>query len=255
MRGAWDIISSSIRNEVFTMRIKAKKLARPMCSAVIVAAGSSTRMGEDKIFMTVGEKTVIERSMSAFERSECIDEIVVVTRTDAIPRIAEIARDAGITKLKSIVTGGADRTASSHAGACECSANTGLIAIHDAARPLVTPEIIERAVNAAMQRGAAAPAIHVKDTVRQARGGRVLRTLERDELFLMQTPQVFRADLIRAALDEAVRLKLSLTDDCAAVMLLDAEVFLVDGSEENLKLTTPADVYTAEAILESRGEY
>ena len=136
----------------------------------------------------------------------------------------------------------------------ECSQHAGLIAIHDAARPLVTQEIIENAVRAAQQRGAAAPAIHVKDTVRQARGGRVLRTLERDELYLMQTPQVFRADLIRAALADAARLKISLTDDCAAVMLLDAEVFLTEGSEENLKLTTPSDVYAAEAILAERGE-
>ena len=118
----------------------------------------------------------------------------------------------------------------------------------------MTQAIIERAVRAAQQRGAAAPAIHVKDTVRQARGGRVLRTLERDELYLMQTPQVFRADLIRAALADAAKLNLTLTDDCAAVMLMDAEVFLTEGSEENLKLTTPADLYAAEAILEGRGE-
>lgn len=81
-----------------------------------------------------------------------------------------------------------------------------------------------------------------------------MRTLERDELYLMQTPQVFRAGLIRAALDDAHRLGLSLTDDCAAVMLMDADVFLVEGSEENLKLTTPADIYAAEAILDRRGE-
>ena len=116
----------------------------------------------------------------------------------------------------------------------------------------MTEEVIARAVLAAAERGAAAPAIKVKDTVRQARGGRVLRTLERDELFLMQTPQVFRAGLIRPALEDAARLGLELTDDCAAVMLMDAEVFLVEGSEENMKLTTPADIYAAEAILEAR---
>lgn len=227
---------------------------RPYTSAVIVAAGTSSRMGEDKLFMELGGGPVILRTLQAFEESGYIDEIVVVTQSDKIPEIAGCARQAGISKLKSIVTGGANRTASSFAGVQECSPNAGLIAIHDGARPLVTGEIIARAVTAAAQRGAAAPAIHVKDTVRQARGGRVLRTLERDELYLMQTPQVFRAGLIRSALGEAARLGLSLTDDCAAVMLLDAEVFLVEGSEENLKLTTPADVYAAEAILEKRGE-
>ena len=226
----------------------------PFTSAVIVAGGSSSRMGADKIFMDLGGRPVIERTMLAFERSEYIDEIVVVTRAEKIPETASAARSAGVTKLKCVTTGGGNRTASSYAGVSECSETAGLIAIHDAARPLVTPEIIERAVCAAAERGAAAPAIHVKDTVRQARGGRVLRTLEREELFLMQTPQVFRADLIRAALGDAARLGISLTDDCAAVMLLDAEVFLVEGSEENLKLTTPADVYAAEAILEGRGE-
>ena len=237
------------------MRNKAKNAAdRLFCSAVIVAGGSSTRMGTDKLLMELRGRPVIERTLTAFERSAYVDEIVVVTRGEIIPTVANIAREAGIRKLKSVVTGGADRTASSWAGVQECSQHAGLIAIHDAARPLVTQEIIENAVRAAQQRGAAAPAIHVKDTVRQARGGRVLRTLERDELYLMQTPQVLRADLIRAALADAARLKISLTDDCAAVMLLDAEVFLTEGSEENLKLTTPSDVYAAEAILAERGE-
>ena len=226
----------------------------PFASAVIVAAGSSSRMGSDKLLMELGGRPVIQRTLLAFERSSYIDEIVVVTQSEKIPTVAALASDAGITKLRSVVTGGADRTGSSYAGVLECSPGAGLIAIHDAARPLVTDEIISRADRAAKERGAAAPAIHVKDTVRQARGGRVLRTLEREELFLTQTPQVFRADLIRAALGDAARLGISLTDDCAAVMLLDAEVFLVEGSEENLKLTTPADVYAAEAILEGRGE-
>lgn len=228
---------------------------RPYCSAVIVAAGSSTRMGEDKMLMQLHGRPVIEHTLRAFEKSGCIDEIVVVTQGEKIPAIASIAREAGIRKLKCITEGGADRCASSWAGVQECSQHAGLIAIHDAARPLVTQEIIEQAVIAAKERGAASPAINVKDTVRQARGGRVLRTLERDELYLMQTPQVFRADLIRSALAEASRLHLALTDDCAAVMLLDAEVFLVGGSEENMKLTTPADVYAAEAILDARGDY
>lgn len=238
------------------MMKRSKKLPdRPYCAAVIVAGGSSTRMGEDKILMELHGRTVIEHTLRAFQDSDCIDEIVVATMGDKIPAIANIAREAGISKLKCVTEGGADRTASSWAGVQECSEHAGLIAIHDAARPLVTGEIIRSAVTAAMERGAASPAIHVKDTVRQARGGRVLRTLEREELYLMQTPQVFRADLIRSALSEAARLHLTLTDDCAAVMLLDAEVFLVEGSEENLKLTTPADVYAAEAILDARGVY
>lgn len=236
-------------------RKKQAEAARPFCSAVVVAAGSGTRMGADKLMMQLGGCTVIERTLVALDRSRCIDEIVVVTQSEKIPAIAALARERGIKKLKCVTEGGANRTASAWAGVQECSERAELIAIHDAARPLVTEEIIERAVTAAAERGAAAPAIHVKDTVRQARGGRVLRTLERDELYLMQTPQVFRAELIRQALGEAAKLGISLTDDCAAVMLLDAEVFLVEGSEENLKLTTPADIYAATAIIDARGEF
>lgn len=236
-------------------RKKQAEAARPFCSAVVVAAGSGTRMGADKLMMQLGGCTVIERTLAALDMSGCIDEIVVVTQSEKIPAIAALARERGIKKLKCVTEGGANRTASAWAGVQECSERAELIAIHDAARPLVTEEIIERAVTAAAERGAAAPAIHVKDTVRQARGGRVLRTLERDELYLMQTPQVFRAELIRQALGEAARLGISLTDDCAAVMLLDAEVFLVEGSEENLKLTTPADIYAAAAIIDARGEF
>lgn len=236
-------------------RKKEMKAERPYCAAVIVAAGSGTRMGEDKLMLELGGCTVIERTMLALDGCECVDEIVVVTQSAKIPTIAKLARERGVRKLKCVVEGGADRTASAWRGVCECSERAEIIAIHDGARPLVTEEIVERAVRAAAERGAAAPAIHVKDTVRQARGGRVLRTLERDELYLMQTPQAFRAELIRTALGDAARLGVSLTDDCAAVMLMDAEVFLVEGSEENLKLTTPADVFAAAAIIDARGGF
>lgn len=234
---------------------KEVKTERPYCAVVIVAAGCGTRMGGDKLMLELGGCTVIERTMLALEACKCVDELVVVTQSEKIPTIAKMARERGIEKLKCVVEGGTDRTSSAYRGVCECSEKAELIGIHDGARPLVTEDIVERTVSAAAERGAAAPAVHVKDTVRQARGGRVLRTLERDELYLMQTPQVFRAELIRAALEDAVRLGIALTDDCAAVMLMDAEVFLTEGSEENLKLTTPADVFTASAIIDARGDF
>ena len=233
-------------------RKKQTQPARPFCSAVVVAAGSGTRMGTDKLMLQLGGCTVIERTLAALDRSECIDEIVVVTQSEKIPTIAALARERGIAKLKCVTEGGADRTASAWAGVQECSEQAGLIAIHDAARPLVTEEIIERAVTAAAERGAAAPAIHVKDTVRQARGGRVLRTLERDELYLMQTPQVFLTEMIKAALTRAQQKGTKLTDDCSAVEAMGYKVTVVAGSPDNIKLTTARDLYIAEGILAER---
>ena len=233
-------------------RKKQAEAARPFCSAVVVAAGSGTRMGADKLMMQLGGCTVIERTLAALDRSGCIDEIVVVTQSEKIPAIAALARERGIKKLKCVTEGGANRTASAWAGVQECSERAELIAIHDAARPLVTEEIIELAVTAAAERGAAAPAIHVKDTVRQARGGRVLRTLERDELYLMQTPQVFQAELLKAALQSAVNAEVTLTDDCSAVERLGKEVYLTAGDPENIKITRPLDLRLAEAILAER---
>ena len=220
----------------------------PPVTAILVAAGASRRMGFDKLsYRLPGGQTVLEKSCAALAAHPAVTQLVLVAgaNADACRRIA-----AQCAKPCVVVPGGATRADSVRSGLAAAAGE--LVAIHDAARPLVTEEVIARAVLAAAERGAAAPAIKVKDTVRQARGGRVLRTLERDELFLMQTPQVFRAGLIRPALEDAARLGLELTDDCAAVMLMDAEVFLVEGSEENMKLTTPADVYAAEAILEAR---
>lgn len=224
----------------------------PSCSCVVVAAGSSERMGADKLFLDLGGVPVVAATLLALARSPYIDALVVVTRREKIPSVAELCRRFEIPKIAALITGGETRTASALAGVRECGA-AELVAIHDAARPLVTAEVIERAVLAAAETGAAAPAVPVRDTVRQARGGMVLRTLAREELFLMQTPQVFRADLIRDALEDAEHMHLALTDDCAAVMLKDAPVRLVEGSDENMKLTTPADLYAARAVWEARG--
>lgn len=228
---------------------------RPFCSCVVAAAGASERMGEDKLQMRLGSSTVLMKALEALQESPYIDEIVLVIRSELIPGTARLAGELGITKLLRLTEGGETRTLSVLQGVRLCSERAALIAVHDGARPLVTADVIERAVLCAAEYGAAAPAVRVKDTVRQARRGKVLRTLDRDELWLMQTPQVFRAALIRDALEDAARMGLSLTDDCQAVMLQNAEVRLVEGAPENIKLTTPEDIFTARAILEGRGEW
>ena len=228
---------------------------RLFCSAVITAAGSSVRMGEDKLAVDLAGLPAIARAIWAFQDSPDIDEIILVTKGEKIPDMAQLCREYGFSKVRQLTAGADNRTGSTLAGVRLCDEGADLIAIHDGGRPLVTAEVIERAVKAAAEYGAAAPAVRVKDTVRQARGGVVLKTLEREELYLMQTPQVFKAELIRKALGDAVRLGLSLSDDCEAVMLMGAQVHIVDGSDENIKLTTPADVSVARAILESGGEW
>lgn len=219
---------------------------------VVAAAGSSVRMGEDKLFCDLGGMPVIGRTLAVFEDADCVDEVIVVTRSESIPATARLCSDYMLSKVRHIVVGGENRTQSALYGLRLCDKRSKLIGIHDGARPLVTPEIIAAAVSCAVEHGAAVPAVPVKETVRQARGGVVLKTLAREEIYLMQTPQVFHAELIREALEDAVKIGLSLSDDAQAVMLMDRELRLTEGSDENIKLTTPADLSAARAIYERR---
>lgn len=233
---------------------RGKKNAQSYCTAIVVAAGSSTRMnGLDKILLTLREQPLIVHTLRALESCPTISEIIVVTREDLIVPISRLCSDHALTKVRKVVSGGATRVHSVQCGLAEVSKRTELIAIHDGARPLVTSEVIEDAIRTADRCGAAAPAIPVKDTVKRAVNGVVSETLERSELFAVQTPQVFEADLIRAAIYHAVENDLPLTDDCSAVERLGMKVVLTRGSEENIKITTPADVIVAEAILAERG--
>ncbi len=224
------------------------------CSAVLAAAGEGKRMGSDKILMPLCGLPAILYSLIAMEESEYIDEIVVVTRSERIPEIAELCKEHGISKAKKLICGGATRTESVLAGLSEIDPRASLAAVHDAARPLVTQEVIKGAVEGASKYLAAAPAVGVRDTIKRARDGVVAETPERSELFAVQTPQVFQAELIKGALTKALQSGAEYTDDCSAVEALGVEVYLTEGSEENLKLTTPLDISIAETILDLRGQ-
>lgn len=227
-----------------------KKEAGPACSAVVVAAGSSSRMGFDKVLADVGGVPVIVRCLEAFQQAPSVTEVVVVTREELVPDIARLCQDYGLDKVAKVVRGGDSRTQSARLGTLECSRRAPLIAIHDGARPFVTVQVIEDAAAQAAASGAAAPAVPVKDTVKEARDGLVERTLERERLYAVQTPQVFDADLIRAALQKALDDGVQLTDDCAAVERLGMRVALTPGDERNIKLTTPVDLLVGEALAE-----
>lgn len=230
-----------------------EKEHRIFCTAVVPAAGSSTRMGEDKLLLPLGEIPVILRSLRALEDSPYITEIILVARGERIVLLSQLCRDAALTKVTKVVVGGESRTDSVLAGLREADPRAELIAIHDGARPLVTAEIIAAAVEKAAERGAAAPAVPVKDTVKRAVDGVVTATPDRAELFAVQTPQVFEHGLILGALEKAKQDGAALTDDCAAVERIGMPVCLTEGSYENIKLTTPEDLAVAEAILERRG--
>lgn len=223
------------------------------CSAVIVAAGRASRMeGVDKILCPMGGRPLLAYTLAPFQSSDLVDEIVIVTREDLMVAIGDLCRREGFSKVRRVVKGGESRTESVLAGLRAADPEAALLAIHDGARPFVTREVIETAIEAARQCSAAAPAIPVKDTIKRAKDGVIQETPDRDELFAVQTPQVFDADLIRTAETKAMEEGASLTDDCSAVERLGFPVHLTQGSEENLKITTPADLLWADAIIAER---
>ena len=218
--------------------------------AVIAAAGSSSRMGgRDKLTEPLDGIPVILRTLAAVEAVPEIREIVVVTRED---RVEEYRRLLGqCSRLRAVVTGGSTRQESVRNGVRALSPDCTLAAIHDGARPLVTPEVFARCIEAARSCGAATAAVPVKDTIKLAdEAGRVLDTPDRSRLWAVQTPQIFDRERYLRAAEEAERRGLSCTDDCQLFEAMGWEVQLVMGDYRNLNLTTPEDVLAAGAYLE-----
>lgn len=213
-------------------------------TAVLVAAGSSTRMGFDKLSFDLGGETVLERSVRAFDECPEVDELVIVTGASGENAQRAAAR---CKKPVRLVKGGSTRAESARSGVA--AAHGRLVAVHDAARPFVSQSVIADTIAAAARCGAAAPAVPVKDTIKRARDSLVEATLERSELFAVQTPQVFQVDLIKAALVKALEDGAALTDDCGAVERLGIGVSLTQGDYCNLKITTPEDLAVAEALF------
>jgi len=231
-----------------------RNIRHNFCTAVVVAAGSSTRMGEDKLLLQVDGMSVIARSLLALEESTAVDEIILVTREDRLEEMALIARETGVKKLSKVIIGGSTRTQSALAGVSEADKRAKVICIHDAARPFVSHEIIAECVHQAVLYYAACPVIPVKDTIRVGEKGVAVMTPERERTFAVQTPQAFNADIIKAALTAAVRDGKSYSDDCAAVEAMGVKVRLTPGSEDNIKITTPLDIPLAESIAAKKRE-
>ena len=235
---------------------KLKNPVRKRCAALVAAAGSSSRMGGiNKLLQPLGGVPVLARTLQALEKSSRVDEIIVATREEDLAEIAHLCHTYGITKCTKVIRGGESRAHSVMLAALEAGTETELLAVQDGARPLVTPELIDNVIAAASRSGAAAPAIPVKDTIKRVKeDGAVAGTLERSALRAVQTPQVFQADILKAALQSVFEQGIEVTDDCSAVEKLGKAVYLIDGDEANLKITTPMDLVLAEAILRAREE-
>ncbi|MBR2895169.1 MAG: 2-C-methyl-D-erythritol 4-phosphate cytidylyltransferase [Oscillospiraceae bacterium] len=232
-----------------------EKSERPFCSVIVAAAGSSNRMGGgNKLLMDLDGIPVLARTLLAIDDAHLVDEIVVAVRESELLEMAQLCRTYGIVKPVKIVRGGENRLESVLLAAQECREDASFLAVHDGARPLADGELIDQTIRCAYRTNAAAPAVPVKDTIKIARDGVVESTPDRSTLFAVQTPQVFDAQLLRAALQSAWDDQAAVTDDCSAVERMGKAVYLTEGSYENIKITTPEDIALARTILRRREE-
>jgi 2-C-methyl-D-erythritol 4-phosphate cytidylyltransferase len=227
----------------------------PFCSAVVVAAGRSERMGgKDKIFQLLDGMPVLAHTLLALECCSSVHEIIVVTKQESLVPAGQLCKTYGISKATHIIIGGNTRVESVFSGLRSAAPNAELIAIQDGARPFITPELAAAVIQKAAVCGAAAPAIPVQDTIKTIAKDLFTGTPDRNTLVAVQTPQVFEASLIKGAIQKALEEQWPITDDCSAVERLGMQVSFVDGLAENIKITTPADLAMAEGICTWRRE-
>jgi 2-C-methyl-D-erythritol 4-phosphate cytidylyltransferase len=224
-----------------------------MFTAIIVAAGDSRRMGFDKLFATIAGRPVIAQTIRAFQRANCVDEIIVVSREDRHAEINRIVRDENLKKVRSIIPGGKHRQDSVRAGLDHLKKAATYVAVHDAARPLITAEQIELVFEQCRIHAAASLAEPISDTLKHADAGFfVTGSVDRHQLYAMQTPQVFERRLIENAYRAVYAENASVTDEVSAVERLGHKVILVPNKDLNFKITYPRDLALAEFVLTQR---
>lgn len=224
-------------------------------SAIIAAAGSGSRMKSDisKQFIMLGDIPVLAKTMLAFESATEIDEIIIVTKNADIPAVTLLREKYDISKITHIINGGNTRQESVFNGVK--SARGELILIHDGARPFITPDEINSVANALYTHKAAALGIPVTDTLKSADDDAVITgTVDRSNLYSIQTPQGFRADIIKKAHAVAAQNNISATDDCALCENLGIGIKIIEGSPTNIKITRPDDLKMSAAILGEKGD-
>jgi 2-C-methyl-D-erythritol 4-phosphate cytidylyltransferase len=222
-----------------------------MLTAIIVAAGSSKRAGFDKLQAKIAGRPVIQHTLAAFEKAACIDDVLVVSRETVAMR--HFIVKTNLRKIRRVVRGGPRRQDSVLAGLNALDNKVDFVAVHDAARPLITPREIERVFAAARKHGAAALATPITDTLKLADANDlVCGAIDRQNVFAMQTPQVFRRELLSQAYEQVKRNSQTVTDEVSAIEHAGESIVIVPAEDHNFKITYATDLLLAEAILKQR---
>ena len=221
-----------------------------MLTAIIVAAGSSRRMGFDKLFAPLDGRPVLAHSVAAFERCDAVRDIILVGRAERLAEYEKLVAREDFGKVSAIISGGVRRQDSVLRGLERLGPETDFVAVHDAARPLVRPGLIEQIHVVAREHSGAASGRRMSDTLKRVdENGIVVGGVERANLFAVETPQIFRRDLLQDAYLAVFGAGLEVTDEISAVERIGGRVKIVPNDEPNFKITYPADLALAELIL------
>ena len=220
--------------------------------AIIVAAGQSSRMKVkvDKAFVPLGSKPVLAYSMIAYEECPEIDGIIVVVKKDRIDSTKAMAKMFGCSKLETVVTGGSKRQLSVARGIEKLPRDVSIVAVHDGARPLITPELISASIKAAKRYGSGVAGCRMTDTIKFVESGlKVTSTLDRNKVWAVQTPQTFKVKVLKEAYEYIDKNNLTVTDEASALEVAGLDVHLVESETSNMKITTLDDLTIAAALL------
>jgi 2-C-methyl-D-erythritol 4-phosphate cytidylyltransferase len=221
-------------------------------AVIIVAAGRGTRLGTpDKVLLPLAGRPLLSYSIAAAESARSVVETIVVAGMHTKPQVERLLEAGGWRKARQVALGGERRQDSVEAGLRLVSQEIDIVAVHDGARPLVTHDLFEACIDAAMEHGAAIAAVAVTDTLKRVRNGHVQETVPRDEMWAAQTPQAVRTELLRESFAFAHANRLEVTDEAGLLEAFGVPVAVVPGSPRNLKITRPEDTVIAEAFLRS----
>lgn len=220
---------------------------------VLPAAGSGKRMGagQNKLFLTLRDVPILIHTLRVFEQDAKCTEIWLAVKPEERETISDMLEEYSITKVKGMPDGGSERQYSVHACVQVCS-KAELVLVHDAARPFIEPEVIAELTKCASQTGAAIAGVKAKDTVKKVKDGMISETIDREQIWMIQTPQAFRYTILADALKQAEHDQFLGTDESMVVERLGVPVHVVESTYDNVKMTTQEDLLIGEAILQKR---